>query len=231
MFELIKLRKIHKQELQLQQQQQQMYLRWKKDNFQGMKDFYVKIDSILPISFGGEKSIRDSIAKKRTGYEQNLKQLKNYKNKDKNYFAEVKHFVYKTLEGDIDKTVSKLKTFYPESIYNDSFVKLSWYIFYRELLEKSPQFIQKQILLKKEKDKLFTPVIKRYLEDKYLKQLSYEEEQRVLSENIILLKKFLTEEFWKEPKTYLKRLLAKVFLPCVFLGIVLILIALIKTLP
>lgn len=231
MFEILKLRKIYKQELVLQRQQQQMYLCWKKDNFQGIKDFYVKSDSILPISFGGEKFINDTIAKRKAGYEQYLRQIKNYKNKDKNYFTEVKHFAYKTLAEDTERTLPESRTFYPDSLYEDGFVKLSWYIFFRELLEKSPQFIQKQILLRKEKDKLFTPTIREYLENKYKKQLFYESEQRIFFNNIALLKRFLREDFWKAPKDYLEMLLDKLFLPCLFLGITLVLIALIKTLP
>lgn len=231
MFEVLKLKKIYKQELVLQRQQQQMYLCWKKNNFQDMKDFYVKIDSIFPISLGGEKSINDTIAKRKAGYEQYLRQVKNYKNKDKNYFAGVKYFAYKTLAEDTERILPELRTFYPDSLFKDGFVKLSWYIFFRELLENSPQFIQKQILLKKEKDKLFTPTIREYLENKYKKQLFYESEQRIFSDNIALLKRFLTEDFWKAPKDYLKMLFNKLFLPCLFLGITLVLIALIKTLP
>lgn len=236
MFEMLKIReikKINRQELKLQRRQQQMYLEWKKVNFQdkNIKDFYVKMDSILPIYFGGKNVIKNEVSKRAERYKLENAQLKMDKTKTTDdYFTKVKSFAYKTLNKNLKETMPNLELFYPESLSN-CFVKLSWYIFYRELLEKSPQFIQKQILLKQKKNKLFTRKMKRYLKRKYKIWLSEEDERQITTSNIEFIKKFFREDFPKEPKVYMKMWLNKIIIPLLFAGCALILYFLVKTLP
>lgn len=227
MFEILKLKKIHKKEIQLKRKQKKMYLQWKEEHFKGIEDNYVKIDSILPVNFGGEKAVKNAISQRALKYEEQQKKSKN----DKDIFTKAKSYIYKTLKENTTEDIPEIKTNYPSSLFNDGYVKLSWYIFFRELLEKYPQHIQEQILLKQEKDKLFTPAVEEYLENKYEKQLLYEEELKTLAGHFAMAKRFVTKDFWENPEYYKKVFITKTIIPFLFLGCSLILLALIKTLP